>query len=169
MENSTILASLSERNGWVNEISQDSPAQRSASQQLIQLLDSDSPSHDFSALSLECLRLPLDHESLISKVLEWASTPFRRGINRVYIAVRLLRRWRKSEIDTDGHILSFLIKIRTRPVFERPRIYHIISELIRSQSFSVGKYLQWLMARGAVTQLKELEVSRCYVIKAPLK
>lgn len=142
----------------MTEIAQESPAQRPAPQQLIKLLDSISPSYDFSILSSECLRLPLDHEALISRVLEWASTPFRHGINRVYIAVRLLRRWRKSEIDTDSHMLSFLLKIRTRPGFELSRIYHIISELIRSQSFSVGKYLQWLMARGAVAQHQNSEV-----------
>jgi mediator of RNA polymerase II transcription subunit 12 len=28
------------------------------------------------------------------------------------------------------------------------QIYHVISELVRSQTFSVGRYLQWLMARG---------------------
>ena len=32
-------------------------------------------------------------------------------------------------------------------------VYHVISELIRSRSFSVGRYLQWLMARGVVRDL----------------
>jgi mediator of RNA polymerase II transcription subunit 12 len=31
-------------------------------------------------------------------------------------------------------------------------VYHAISELVRSQTFSVGRYLQWLMAKGVTNR-----------------
>ncbi|CBF76885.1 hypothetical protein AN4741.2 [Aspergillus nidulans FGSC A4] len=34
------------------------------------------------------------------------------------------------------------------PQLDMDNVYHIISELVRSQTFSVSRYLQWLMAKG---------------------
>ena len=127
--------------------------QRSPSQHLIHLLDSASSSNDLALLSSECLKVQLDSGVLIAKVLEWASTPFRHGIARIYVTVRLFRRWKKSGIDIDSHTLAFLAHNHGKSGLCMPNVYHVISELVRSKSFSVGKYLQWLMARGVVRNL----------------
>ncbi|EEP75612.1 predicted protein [Uncinocarpus reesii 1704] len=108
------------------------------------------------AISSACLNMHLEYDSLISKLLEWSSTNFRRGSTRIYVTVRLLRKWRKSGIDTDSSIVSFLQHKAESSVLEKGNIYHVISELVRSQSFAVGKYLQWLVARGAVTNDKPM-------------
>jgi mediator of RNA polymerase II transcription subunit 12 len=142
---------LSERNERIRRIKHGHMnVQRSSSRRLIRLLDSAYSSNDLAALSAECLEIQLDRGVLIAKVLEWASTPFRHGSARIYVTVRLLRRWKKSGIDTDSHILEFLTQSCGNPGLRMPNVYHVISELVRSQSFSVGKYLQRLMAGGVI-------------------
>ncbi|KAK2878232.1 hypothetical protein FQN49_001033, partial [Arthroderma sp. PD_2] len=151
-----ILAQLTERNTRLIKTSAESnitpqqPASRPASQQLITLLDTACTSNAFPILTAKCLGLPLDHKTLVYTLLEWSSTPFRYGMARIYVSARLLRRWRKLSIDTDAYILSFLAENSKHPSRRFGNIYHLVSELVRSQSFSVGKYLEWLMARGAV-------------------
>jgi mediator of RNA polymerase II transcription subunit 12 len=46
-------------------------------------------------------------------------------------------------------------------------IYHVVAELVRSHTFSVGRYLQWLVARGAVEQHRQ-EKSSPEFSSAPL-
>lgn len=72
---------------------------------------------------------------------------------RVYVAVRLLRKWKKSGLDVDSYILSFLAQSQSKTGLLMENVYHVISELVRSQTFSTGKYLQWLMARGVVDNM----------------
>ncbi|KAI2352458.1 RNA polymerase II mediator complex subunit [Ophidiomyces ophidiicola] len=122
----------------------------SPSQQFISLLDSPGSANDIDTLFLSCETLNLGYDILLSKVLGWASTNFRCGSARIYATVRLIRRWRKAGVDTDSHIITFLQSKGEAPSFSTDNIYHIVCELVRSHSFAVGKYLQWLLARGAV-------------------
>ncbi|KAF3482318.1 uncharacterized protein GIQ15_05077 [Arthroderma uncinatum] len=151
-----FLAQLTERNIRLAKTSpqpsldSQQPTSRPASQQLVSLLDTPCTSNAFPILAAKCLALPLDHRTLVWTLVEWSSTPFRYGSARIYISARLLRRWRKLSIDTDAHILSFLADRSKHSTRRFGNIYHLVSELVRSQSFSVGKYLEWLMARGAV-------------------
>ncbi|EZF70648.1 hypothetical protein H105_07096 [Trichophyton soudanense CBS 452.61] len=151
-----ILAQLIARNARLSRISPQSAINspqsipRPAPQQLISLLDAPCASNGFPLLAAKCLALPLDHRTLIHTLLEWSSTPFRYGCARIYASARLLRRWRKLSIDTDAHILSFLAENSKYSARQLDNAYHLVSELVRSHSFSVGKYLEWLMARGAV-------------------
>ncbi|EEQ35258.1 conserved hypothetical protein [Microsporum canis CBS 113480] len=151
-----FLTHLTERN---NRLSKTNPqsntnspqsTSRPAPQQLISYLDLAYTHNVFPVLASKCLSLPLDHRTIVYTLLEWSSTPFRYGSTRIYVSARLLRRWRKLSIDTDAYILSFLAENNQHTTRQFENIYHVISELVRSQSFSVGKYLEWLMARGAV-------------------
>ena len=127
--------------------------------QLIRLLDRSMTTY-IPDLTSECLKIQLDHGTLVSTVLLWASTIFRTGLSRVYIAVRLLRRLGKYGIDTDAHIFSFLINHCESHDIRLNDAYHVISELVRSQSFSTSRYLQWLVARGAISNAVEQGVSQ---------
>lgn len=152
----SLFESLSARNKRVQKPKAGhSNAQRTPEQRIIRLLDSSStnPKCDIPSLANECLKILKDRCSLVSKVLEWASTSFRQGMARIYVAVRLLRRWKKFGIDIDSHILSFLTQSQSKTGILIENIYHVISELVRSQTFSTGKYLQWLMARGVVDNM----------------
>ncbi|KAF7717268.1 Uncharacterized protein PECH_007546 [Penicillium ucsense] len=123
--------------------------QPSSHQRVIHLFDSVHTAHDVLAASAACLDALDDGVALVSKLLEWLATPFRHGISRVYVGVRLLRRWKACGVDVDQHILTFLATTGTSKNLNLENVYHTISELVRSQTFSVGRYLQWLMAKGA--------------------
>ncbi|KAJ5110925.1 hypothetical protein N7532_001460 [Penicillium argentinense] len=146
-----LFQSLAERNARVRRPRQSKEAaRRSPQQRIIRLLDSIRSVQDVSSVSSACLEAVADRAALVSKLLEWLATPFRHGICRVYIGVRLLRKWKSLGVDVDDHILSFLsFSQRESPkTMNMDNIYHTISELVRSQTFSVGRYLQWLMAKG---------------------
>ena len=124
------------------------PLQCTPQQRVIRLLDSKRLAHDVSAISAACLNAVEDRAVLVRCVLEWTASPFRSGICRVYTSARLLRKWKMSGIDVDSYILSFLTGTQRYCALNLNNIYHTISELVRSRTFSVGKYLQWLMAKG---------------------
>ncbi|KAJ5819783.1 hypothetical protein N7474_005374 [Penicillium riverlandense] len=154
--NRAFFQCLAERNTRVQRPRQSRQAsQRSPHQSVIRLLDSIRTAHDLSSISSACLESMDDKAALVSKLLEWLATPFRHGVCRVYVGVRLLRKWKAAGVDVDGHVLTFLTRARNDKKLNLDNIYHAISELVRSQTFSVGRYLQWLTARGITRDLGE--------------
>jgi mediator of RNA polymerase II transcription subunit 12, fungi type len=146
-----VFQNLTDRNARVQPAKHSRSIEPESSQQrIIQIFDAACSSHDINALSEACLSIADDQASLISRLLEWVATSFRHGLVRVYIAVRLLRKWRKLGIDIDSHILSYLKTVEENVTLDMDNVYHVVAELVRSHSFSVAKYLQWLVARGAV-------------------
>lgn len=149
----SLLQSIAERNARVQRprhSKQDT--QRSPHQRIIRLLDSIHSAHDIPSISSACLNALHDRKVLVSNLLEWLATPFRYGACRVYVGVRLLRKWKTSGVDVDDHILSFLAQVKNDKKLNMDNIHHAISELVRSQTFSVGRYLQWLMAKGVTSR-----------------
>lgn len=147
-----LFQSIAERNARVQRPQNSQQAKhRSPHQHLIHLLDSIRSAQDILAVSAACLDAVDDRPVLVSKLLEWLATPFRHGICRVYVGARLLRKWKSCGVDVDEHILSFLTRFRDSKKLNMENVYHVISELVRSQTFSVGRYLQWLMAKGATS------------------
>lgn len=151
------MQNLTERNVRVQQPMQCQRSHNRSMQQqqqhIIRLLDSIHSAHDISSVSVACLDSSEDRATLIYKLLEWTATPFRYGLRRVYIAVRLLRKWKMSGIDVDIHVLAFLSK-SPKANENMDNVYHAISELVRSQTFSVGRYLQWLVAKGVCGDLR---------------
>ncbi|KAI9374661.1 mediator of RNA polymerase II transcription subunit 12 [Aspergillus egyptiacus] len=147
----TTFECLAERNSRV-QLPRNRPesTQQSPQQRVIQLFDSIQSSHDISSTSTLCLDALEDRAALVTKLLEWSATPFRFGLRRVYTAARLIRRWKASGVDTDSHIISFLNTDHGTSQLNMDNVYHIISELVRSQTFSISRYLQWLMAKGVM-------------------
>lgn len=152
-----ILQSLVLRNARVQRPGTYCPTrQRSPQEQVIKLLDASRDTCDMCSLSSSCLALVPDRQELVSVLLRWAASPFRQGLVRVYIAVRLFRKWKRSGMDIDACIFPFLTQTSIeQSASSMTNVYHIIVELIRSQTFSVGRYLQWLVARGAVEQYRQ--------------
>ncbi|KAJ5798126.1 uncharacterized protein N7503_007422 [Penicillium pulvis] len=147
-----LLQNLTERNARVQKPhhTKQTP-QRSPNQCIIRLLDSILSEYDINAVSSACLVAVEDRAVLVSKLLEWLSTPFRHGIYRVYAGARLLRKWKAAGVDVDDHILNFLTRAGRNQKLNMENVYHTISELVRSQTFSVGRYLQWLMAKDVTS------------------
>ena len=154
-----FLANLSDRNSRVGIAKKGSKnPQRFPGRQLIHLLDSAVPNYRVE-LASECLDLQLDHSTLVSTALQWASTSFRSGLTRIFVAAKLLRSWHRLGIDTDAHILTFLEHVKRMPGTIYTNVYHVICELVQFRSFSTGRFLQRLMARGAVAKSVNQEVS----------
>ncbi|CEL07775.1 Putative Mediator of RNA polymerase II transcription subunit 12 [Aspergillus calidoustus] len=144
-----IFDALAERNVRVQlPKSRPESTQQSAQQRALHLFDSIHSSHDFPSTSMACLNSVEDKPALVAKLLEWSATPFRSGLCRIYTAARLLRKWKMSGVDIDSYIIMFLSNVEDTAQLNMDNVYHVISELVRSQTFSISKYLQWLMAKG---------------------
>jgi mediator of RNA polymerase II transcription subunit 12 len=70
-------------------------------------------------------------------------------------------------VDIDSYILSFLAEARIGSPLNMDNIYHVISELVRSQTFSVGRYLQWLMAKGVTDTSQPVSNDLCLLKQLP--
>ncbi|KAF2021724.1 hypothetical protein BU24DRAFT_457677 [Aaosphaeria arxii CBS 175.79] len=103
-------------------------------------------------LAGDCMEIITDARCLISLCLQWASSLYRDGLHRVYLATRLIRKWGHLGVDIDETILAFFQSAAPHVGCELHNVFKIIAELVRSKSFSVGKYLQWLIATGALNQ-----------------
>lgn len=124
----------------------------SSRQEVIKVLDSVKAPYDFAAISKDCLRVTSNADNLAITVLEWASSRFREGESRTYIALRLLRRWQKSGMNIDSAIMQVLVPHPPNSTQDMTTLFHIFAELVRSQSFSLGRYMQGLMARGMLNK-----------------
>ncbi|KAI9860017.1 MAG: RNA polymerase II mediator complex subunit [Trichoglossum hirsutum] len=125
--------------------------------QLIQILDAVRTNLDIDQLSNICTSVIKDRDALVQVLLEWASSPYRVGLSRVYLVVRLLRRWNRGGMDTDEIILDFLSRSRRNTGICSYNVYLLVAELVRSRHFSVTRYLRWLIARGALGGYKTLD------------
>ncbi|KAI9819203.1 MAG: RNA polymerase II mediator complex subunit [Pycnora praestabilis] len=107
-------------------------------------------------LSVRCLVVSNDRGVLTQTLLEWVSSTYREGLFRVFLAVRLIRQWRRLGIDTDQHILDFLSASGKKVGLQKQNIFQLLSELICSKHFSVGNYLEWLISSGALNSYRSL-------------
>ncbi|KAK2743391.1 RNA polymerase II mediator complex subunit [Myotisia sp. PD_48] len=150
-----ILAQLCERNERLivpnNEPYGSPRPRRSASQMLMNTLDSMWYINNFFETSSKCLEFDMSHNALVSHILVWASSPLRHGKFRVFVAIRLLRRWAREGVDLDKAFIAFFSnKSLLLASLKLPKIYQIMAELVRSQSITVGKFFEWLLARGGI-------------------
>ena len=95
-----------------------------------------------------------DPNGLVRMCLQWASSIYRHGQARTYLAIRLLREWSAMGLDVEAAILDFLAVESNTDLSERAAVYTIIAEMIRSRHFSVGKCLQWMIANGILSRYR---------------
>ncbi|MCJ1435693.1 RNA polymerase II mediator complex subunit [Xylographa pallens] len=124
-------------------------------QRFIDLLDTSEAASDIRLLSRKSLDTLEDRALLVYTLLEWSTTPYRDGLPRIYIALRLLRLWNQTRLDLDSSVLQFLGQASRAAGVDRKVIYRLIAEMIRTGLFSVGKYLQWLIAGGLCVSCNE--------------
>jgi mediator of RNA polymerase II transcription subunit 12 len=124
---------------------------KSQREQLIRKLDCLRAPFDVPKVSEACLEMAQNHDTAIAILLQWISTPYREDEAYVYLTVRLLRKWNKLGYDTDKPILNYLATSRNSSGLRKHNLYQVVVEMIRSGQFSVGKYCQWLLARGVLT------------------
>ncbi|KAI9733366.1 MAG: RNA polymerase II mediator complex subunit [Cirrosporium novae-zelandiae] len=135
------------------------PFSNSLQQHLIQILDTCRSKFDLATVSSNCLVATPDHNLLVKTLLEWASTSYREGHARVYLASRLLLTWQRLDINIDDGILSFLSLSNSIHGLRKKFLYQTLGETIASKCFSAGRYLQWVTARGGLRELDDLKKS----------
>jgi mediator of RNA polymerase II transcription subunit 12 len=101
-------------------------------------------------LPSQCLDLIPEPHELIRAVLNWASTCYRRGRARVYIAVQIIAHLHDAGHDTDEAILTYLQQPDPSVKIDPSQLWATIGELVTRSCFATGAYLQWLIASGAV-------------------
>ena len=116
--------------------------------QLIKILDARPLAFDFKALSAQCQAASSSSHAMVLTTLHWATSVYRYGFSRLYLAVRLLRHWCRMGATLDAPIFDFLEAASGTTAISPTYVYKLVAELVRSRHFSISKYLQWLMARG---------------------
>ncbi|KAH7057369.1 hypothetical protein B0J12DRAFT_775176 [Macrophomina phaseolina] len=134
--------------GWSHN-----PAQTHQSPQksVLSALDEISLDLNLNEFSAQCVALMPDAQGLAVTVLQWACSLYREGSHRLYVAVRLLRKWKSKGADIDSAILAVLSDGQKLKGIKHRDFFRLVAELVRSKHFSVGRYLQWLIASGSLS------------------
>lgn len=151
---SKVLLVVQDLNRRARRLCPSSPSDRSAqspARRIVLLLDAVdyTPDVNVELIAKQCWDALPNARDLVSIVLRWASSSHRVGMQRIYLVTRLLCKWWRSGIDTDDAILAFFQSVDCGRVDEPCNIYRIVAELVRSKTFSVGRFLQWLIATGS--------------------
>lgn len=143
---------LSKRNWRLRNriLDRNTRARKSHRQIIIMHLDSLCDDQCFDRIASACLRATGDWDLLVRTCIEWSSSVYRHGRFRTYAAARLLRTWNRRGVDLQAPIFNFLAASSSVPGLRKRDVYRLLAELVRSQHLSVGKYLQWLIARGTL-------------------
>lgn len=129
-------------------------AELMAHRTIIKVLDStlSSPLNS-RMIALDLQSVSNDSNLLVQACLEWSASVHRYGHARVYIAARLLREWHGIGINVETPILDF-VKARSDACdLDLSSFYKVVVELVQSRHFSVGRYLQWVIANGFLGRL----------------
>ena len=123
---------------------------------LIQLLDTSLSKPLPADLPRLCWQMDDDKGMIMQTVLEWCSSSHRPGTTRIYVAARILRFCDKFGADVSQAVLDFLDSKASDSGRDKHAFYHLVSELARSEHFSIAMYLQWLIARGGIYNAAEI-------------
>ncbi|KAF2460198.1 transcription mediator complex subunit Med12-domain-containing protein, partial [Lineolata rhizophorae] len=95
-----------------------------------------------------------DVRELVTVTMQWATTIFRDGEHRIYLAARLVRKWRKMGLDTDEGVLGFMAGMGNKGEggmgvgIAWREVFRLVGELVRANGFGVGRYLARVIATG---------------------
>ncbi|KAG0650574.1 Mediator of RNA polymerase II transcription subunit 12 [Hyphodiscus hymeniophilus] len=123
---------------------------------LIQLLDATLERPLATDLPKVCWQIDGDISMIMQTILAWSSSSHRPGNTKTFVAARILRFFSRSGADVSEAILKFVDSKSSDVGFDKPAFYHLASELVRSEHFSVASYLQWLIARGGIYSAAEI-------------
>ncbi|KAF1958736.1 hypothetical protein CC80DRAFT_441342 [Byssothecium circinans] len=107
-------------------------------------------------LSYDCMEVTPDTNQLVSALLSWASSLYRQGCHRIYLVTRLLRKWDRLGADIHDAILTHFPHLVHDESKDHSIAFRVVAELVRSKTFSPGKFLQWLIATGSLSHHDDL-------------
>lgn len=102
-------------------------------------------------LLTKCWGIVKDKSVLLRALLEWCVSLHRSGSAKIYVTCRLLDQRLLHGIDVTGAVLDFLDTESLEEAARKRALYHLVRELVRSNHFSIARYVQWLLARGGIS------------------
>ncbi|KAF3915726.1 hypothetical protein AA313_de0204357 [Arthrobotrys entomopaga] len=129
----------------------------------IDFLDKIKAPYDIEDLTGRFLALSKDYNQTLKALCEWVITSLRVGLYRLYFAVRLLRRLSRLGVQIQPPIHEFLLAA-SGGKRSKKYVYLLISELVRSKHFTAGKYMSWLISRGALMRHASVDEEQpCFI------
>lgn len=144
MRNRRLLARIADDHVWQ---APDSPRQR-----VISILDTISADSNFSLLASDCLQTLDDFDALVAVCLEWGSSLYRHGQEKVYICTRMLRQYAKTHSDLDVSVMEFVAAHPKLEGLSKAALFTILAELLRSKHIAPSRYVSLIMARGNIRE-----------------
>ncbi|KAK5717339.1 RNA polymerase II mediator complex subunit [Elasticomyces elasticus] len=123
---------------------------------LYSALDTTGLDVDLECLTRMCEALVSDSANdAVAALLDWASSPYRQGLARVYLAARLIAQLRIRGHDTDWSIVAYLslstaTATPATTAGQDDLVYRVIVEMFRVGDFDPGSYVNWLMSSNAM-------------------
>ena len=127
-----------------------SRSQPAARHILVRMLDGTLQAPMPTELPSQCWGISKDKEALAKTLLEWCISLHRPGLAKVYVTSRILQHWSALGLDPTVAVLDFLEADGCEEHARKTTLYHVVCELVRSDNFSIPRYVQWLIARGGV-------------------
>ncbi|KAK7962177.1 transcription mediator subunit Med12 [Apiospora aurea] len=124
---------------------------------VVKLLDSTLRKPFTGDLATQIWKASDDKFGLAKVVVEWCVSLYRPGVAKIFTATAIFRSWVPFDVNITGAIIDFLATEVPRERERKHSVYHLVSELIRADQFSVPQYLQWLIARGGLGTPSEIE------------
>ncbi|KAG0128489.1 hypothetical protein HOY82DRAFT_580063 [Tuber indicum] len=135
----------------------------SGQRKLISMLDSIAMLYSIDEIWEKCCSLEIAEDQLVRCLCQWATTSLRVGKHRIYIVAGLLGCARRSGISVQDHMKSFLEGFGSSVKGSKDDVYLLVSELVRSKTFSVALYMKWLISRGILSEYTITRESPCHV------
>lgn len=123
---------------------------------MVRLLDATLLNQINRDLPQKCWATGDDKTDIVKTTVDWATSFYRPGLARVYIAANLIKVWASLRIDVTGAILEHMDTIPAEDEGRKQMAYHLVAELVRTGQFSVTQYIKWLMARGGCSHPAEV-------------
>lgn len=140
---------------------------RSTFSDMYAVLDATSLDVDLEELTSRCLASVSDVSKLVPALLSWSASVYRTGASRIFLAAGVLSQLNQSGHDTDSSIMAYLSNEKPTSLIPG-NVYKVIAELIRANSFSVGRYLQRLMTSGSLSSADRSSFSNGLLTALPL-
>jgi mediator of RNA polymerase II transcription subunit 12 len=115
---------------------------------VIEILDSWTGESDETEVLQQCLQIKDDVDILVNIVMRWASSVYRHGRYRTYLGARLLRKLQSFGNDIDQAVWTSVEQLSQSSSCREVALHQIVVELIRTQQFKVGRFLQYLISKG---------------------
>lgn len=125
--------------------------------QLVRLLDATLLGQIDRDLPQKCWATGDDKVDIVRTTVDWATSFYRPGLARVYIAANLIKVWSTLRINVTATILEHMDTIPAGDGGRKQMVYHLVTELVRTGQFLVSQYFQWLVARGACSHPSEVD------------